>query len=535
MKKLILFILLVFSASMYVVGADGIVYVKPGGSGDGSSWENALGDIQAGISAANALDPKGEVWVQAGTYTVTTTVAMSQGVNVYGGFTGTETSKDARVKGESGKPWDFVNETIVDGGGAVRPMEVRGNFEVETILDGFTMTNGNGKSAGNLDGSGGGLVLRPGFTVQNCIIKNNTSNASGNFGGGGITATGGTLINSYIYGNSQITGNNGGGGIHVNTAADMETIIDNCTFEGNSSTVRGGGLNVQGRGITKMNRLIIFNNSAEGKPGGAIYQNSPNNIGVNLLVYNNTGTNAIQLQGSLLNSTVVNNIGGVFVIGSGSIDIANNIIWGCETVDGAATGITGTNTSAIVEHNGTYTNIVEGNYLYVANNIKFASNNSNGDVEGAPAETVGSGPKFVKVSTFKGAAQADEEVLILDSVNWNLQGASPCVDAGKEIEAAKTDLIGQARPYGDGAYDLGVYEYVPGTGISNNEFIYSVYSKDRQIVISGFDHPVKVAVYSIAGQVVYNKTTAGSSIKIPVQEGIYIVRVDNAAQKVIVR
>lgn len=533
MKKTLLILLsLVFSFNVYL-SSQSVVYVASGGTGDGSAWTSALGDIQAGISVANTLDPKGEVWIKAGTYTVTAPVNMNQGVNLYGGFAGTETAKDGRQKKADGNPWDFTNETIIDGGGTNRVVESRGTFTTETILDGVTLTNGNGVST-STSGTGGGIIIRPGFKVQNCIIRNNTTSTGG---GGGVSMTGGALINSYIYKNTQTLNGNGGGGVHVNTLVDFESIIENCTFESNSSTIRGGGLNVQGAGFTKMIGIRVFNNNAEGKQGGAIYQNSVNNSMVNSLVYNNTGSNAIQLRGSIFNSTIVNNVGGVyFGEKTAEVEFSNNIIWGCITETGGttATSLTGTDNPKFTAHNNATYNPIANTTWVIANNIQFSSNNSNGDVENPAAGTVGSGPKFTKVSTFKGIASADEEILILDSVNWSLQLGSPCIDAGKTLAAVTTDILGLTRPQGT-AYEIGAYEKDPATGLSNNEFIYSVYSRDKQIVISGFEHPVKVAVYSVSGQTIYTKTISGSSIEIPVQKGIYIVRVDNSAQKVLVK
>lgn len=44
--------------------ANGIVYVKQGGTGNGSSWATATGDFQGAVNAAGAE----QVWVATGTY-----------------------------------------------------------------------------------------------------------------------------------------------------------------------------------------------------------------------------------------------------------------------------------------------------------------------------------------------------------------------------------------------------------------------------------------------------------------------------------
>ena len=535
MKRTI-FTFLVLTFAFINLSSQTVVYVASGASGDGTSWTSALGTIQGGIDAANALDPKGEVWVKAGTYTVSVTVFMREGVNVYGGFAGTENARTGRAMGSSDKPWDFVNQTIIDGGGAVRAIESRANFTVETILDGVTLTNGNGVST-STSGTGGGIIIRPGFKVQKCIIKNNTTNAGG---GGGVSMTGGSLAGSYIYKNTQTTNANGGGGIHVNTASGFETIIDNCTFEGNSSTIRGGALNVQGTGMTKMSGLVIFNNLADGKAGGAIYQNSANNSMINSLVFNNTGVSAIYLKGSILNSTIVNNAGGVYLAEtSAALEFSNNIIWGCATdASGTtATSLTGAaNANAVVHNNATYNPGPADKSWKTADNILFSSNNSNGDVENPAEGTVGSGPKFLKVTKFKGIAAADEEILQLDSADWRIKGFSPCVNVGKTLSNVTSDIRGVARPEGS-AYDMGAYEYVETdepTGLARNSFVYSVYTKENQIIISGFEKAVRVSIYNLSGQTVFNANVNNTHVSVPVYKGIYLVKVDNSAKKVLV-
>ena len=352
--------------------------------------------------------------------------------------------------------------------------------------------------------------------------------------------TGGTVKNSWIYKNTQTTNANGGGGIYINTASGNETIIENCTIEGNSSTIRGGGINVQGAGFTKMSGLKIFNNLAEGKAGGAIYQNSATNSLINSLVYNNTGSSAIYLKGTMLNSTIVNNAGGVYLAdGSATIEISNNIIWGCATdaSGSTATALSGVaNPNATVHNNATYNPIPTDKSWKTNDNILFSSNNSNGEVENPAEGTVGSGPKFMKVTKFKGIPLADEEILQLDSADWKIKGISPCINVGKTLSNVTSDIRGIARPQ-DTAYDMGAYEYVETdepTGLTRNEFIYPVYSKDNQIVISGFEKPVKVSIYNVSGQSVYKSAISSSNVSISVNQGIYIVRVNDAATKVLV-
>ena len=66
------------------------IYVKVGGTGDGSSWATAYGDLQIALDDA---DPNDDIWVAEGKYTPGTerweTFMMKEGVGLYGSFPAT--------------------------------------------------------------------------------------------------------------------------------------------------------------------------------------------------------------------------------------------------------------------------------------------------------------------------------------------------------------------------------------------------------------------------------------------------------------
>ena len=72
--------------------AQPIRYVRQGGTGDGSSWINASGDLQSQINASGVQ----QVWVAGGRYTTNNpsfnngSFSLRNGVAVYGGFAGGE-------------------------------------------------------------------------------------------------------------------------------------------------------------------------------------------------------------------------------------------------------------------------------------------------------------------------------------------------------------------------------------------------------------------------------------------------------------
>lgn len=94
----------------------------PGGEkGTGDSWADPFLTIQEGVNVAD------EVWVAAGTYNES--VTMIDGVHVYGGFAGDETSRDQR-------DWK-ANVTTVAGAGA--PAFTFTGLE-DALVSGFTIT-----------------------------------------------------------------------------------------------------------------------------------------------------------------------------------------------------------------------------------------------------------------------------------------------------------------------------------------------------------------------------------------------------------
>src|SRR5262245_43265350 len=75
-----------------------IVYVKPGGMGNGSSWASAA-NLQPALTTAVAGT---EIWAAKGTYEPTAgmdqyvSFTLKSGVAIYGGFAGNETQRTQR-------------------------------------------------------------------------------------------------------------------------------------------------------------------------------------------------------------------------------------------------------------------------------------------------------------------------------------------------------------------------------------------------------------------------------------------------------
>lgn len=304
--------------------ASRIRYVKVGGTGDGSSWGNASGDLQKMIDELAAVDAPGEVWVAKGEYRPTTQIIegvqyaasfrMRDGIDVYGGFAGGEISKADRKKGSM--PWIYTNETILLGadyenGTATwannqwnvtsssrhvvwfAPMTGEEDFKSVTVLDGVTIKGGAANGGEGLadfaTDKGGGVYMGLNAILQNCIVTENTAKGDG----GGVYAN--------------------GDGADASSANAKGGRVVGCLVYNNSSVEDGGGVFVENAGLVL--RSMITNNSAMNGAGVYLDKNTENHPEYLILstsvVSNNTatGNGAVYCNesGVLLQNTIVNN------------------------------------------------------------------------------------------------------------------------------------------------------------------------------------------------------------------------------------
>ena len=481
MKKLILSIGLLLGALSLNAG---VVYVAPNAVGDstGSSWDNAMENIQMAINKAKQ-DPTGttDVWVKAGTYNIPATIAIKDSVNLYGSFAGTETSIEDRAMVAGGQPWEFANPTIINGGDSISCLNAPIKEYVQPIvIDGFILEHGEA-----IANCGGAIRMRPNMTLTRSILRNNHNAKAG---GGAALVDAGYITYCLFENNSQETNTNGGGAIHVNTIENKETHIEHCVFRGNTSTIRGGAINYQGKGKNYIDACTFYNNTARDAKGvlvagGALHDNGGNGFGyvTNCLIYNNTGQTSAKVQpGKFNNNTIVYNVGNVYVNKAvGAVEVCNNIVWACFTDETEATptslgGVAGSNVLAL--NNYTYNPIPtdKGWKLSVdaevANsNVQFASNKTNGDFEVAegaekPEGKCLVGPHFVKVPSFVGAipadmAEEDKAVFLaeLEAADFHIKRQSALLNAGTDSAFVEVDHDGNNRPQGLRA-DVGAYE-----------------------------------------------------------------------------
>ena len=338
------------------VAAGRIRYVRQGGTGDGTSWTNASGDIQRMIDELADNNPgglPGEVWIAAGEYEPQTQLIsnasysasfrMRDGISVYGGFVGRETSKTARTmktkpEGEEVMPWEFEHTTVLKAAYYDRknltlngnkwtltsdsrhvvwfaPMQDEDPFTQVTTLDGVTIMGGYAQGGTGLDDfytdRGAGVYMDgENAYLTNCTVTEN--NATGN--GGGVYLRNGRVQSSLIYNNNS---DQNGGGVYV----DDQGLVHRSMLANNSAR-NGAGVYLDNSDEAQLlpdylmlSTCVVSNNTASGN--GAVYCNQGGVLLQNTIVNNKcvtatdlTDPNASQTGGVYINyyALVINSV-----------------------------------------------------------------------------------------------------------------------------------------------------------------------------------------------------------------------------------
>jgi predicted outer membrane repeat protein len=250
------------------------------GQQNGNTWADAFPDLQQALSASNYGD---EIWVAQGTYFPTTTTdrsisfVLKNGVKIYGGFQGSETSQVQR---------DFESNQTILSGNIGLPNGSDNSYHVvygegldsTTILDGFVVTKG--VSVGVADG--GGLLIEPSTSVYNTcpIIQNCRFEANYATVGGGVAIYRWSASQNYanpIIRNCQFVSNRatlfGGGMAKIGPAiVDQPFVLENCTFSRNSSKTDGGGIFFSRTENTTILKHCVFEQDTSSfSLGGGVY------------------------------------------------------------------------------------------------------------------------------------------------------------------------------------------------------------------------------------------------------------------------
>jgi len=427
------------------------------GANNGDSWTDAYTSLQSALGDINCT----EIWVAEGVYypgaagNRTATFTLKNGVAVYGGFAGTESSRDDR-------DWT-TNKTILSGDIDKNDTDTDGNYIAETwtdikgynayhvvtgsgtdntaVLDGFVITAGQANGSGN-DAWGGGMYSSSGSpTLTNVTFSGN----SAKYGGGMYNDFSSPTLTNVTF--SENLAVDSGGGMY-NESDSSPTLMD-VTFSSNSASYGGGMENDDSSKLTLTNVTFSGNSASY---GGGMYNDSSNPTLTNVAFSGNSATyDGGGMFNENSNPTLTNvtfsgnsadNSGGGMDNYVSSPTLTNVIMWG----DSASTNgpeIYNDDSSAPVV---TYSDIQGCGGSGSWNSACGADSGYNIDAE--PLFVYAKGPDNT-------AGTADD--------NLRLGFGSPAIETGTNTGCPVTDLDSLPRPAdgdgnGMGTCDMGAYE-----------------------------------------------------------------------------
>lgn len=439
-----LYILLtLLCASVSAMAQSKIYYVSPTakGTGDGSSWQSTM-TLADALNAAQAGD---QIWVQgfeqitdAGQlYTAPTDgFSVKSGVQLYGGFAGTEKSINDRET--LGKPYQMKYRSVLSG-------DINRNDNSDNTNLIFPA---NGTRSDNAT-----HVLSVNMAPTSTSGNNNTYP---------------TIINGFTIAGGQADGTNEkGGGIYIsgdNSNDGGNFRIERC-FLFNNYAKQGGAVYVDAavknvnNGESLINQCVVYNNaagerSAVENQGGGIYLAGAATV-VNTSVFNNVnGGLRISSKSKVVNSTIARNTGaGVDMTETPSgtnTNVYNSIIWG--------------NTFLSVENQPGFKNSA---FHEVTVTDADAGTDNNGNVYVAKENRdAAAGPMFDAPSVKTNYDRDfDWRQNAYPLWSWNVLEGSVMIDKGDNGSYNSTaygneDMAGNTRvSVSDGAIDIGAYEY----------------------------------------------------------------------------
>lgn len=577
MKKLYFKTLGVLCLSLFAfnINAQTTYYVKTDGVGaalTATSWAAASSDLQSVINAAQSGD---KIFVAKGTYTPNSLVntadaitskdyafVLKNGVNIYGGFAGTEANETQRVAG---------NETILSGDLSGNDVDETGantntymtvnktdnvyhvvlaiSLTSTTIFDGFTVTKGDASASTastitvnskNIDRRlGGGIYMlesSASLKISNVKVTINRANGDGDTSGGcgsgmyinnssptiekceitksfNMNAAPKTAGSNYGSGMSLVVSSHAtitntvfsenfgsyGGAVAINGSNPTFT---NCTFKGNRGGGRGGAIDIRGAFPT-FTSCLFSENTATGSGGGAVYNYTGRTSFLNCIFYKNS---AATTNGAAYGSQN-NNYGAIF-INNTFYENRNNYA-GAATNFSAGIYVSAVGTSASYPDKKTY--------LY--NNIFFSNTTANAtttlDIYAADAALLGAvNNNIVQQTPYITANQGNltnVNPLFINVTPGHIaflapQLTSPAKDAGSNADNTTTvDFNGRARK--NGTIDIGAVEYHDVLPVSFTSFT-------AKATLRGTQLNWKVASESNNKQYILSRSTDGKDYQL---------------------
>jgi hypothetical protein len=216
-----------------------IIYVHDSATGadNGTTWADAFTSLQSALAVAAVGD---QIWVASGTYWPTATTSrtatfqLKNGVEVYGGFKGTEAAL-------SDRNWN-ANLCFLSGDIGTAGVDTDNSYHVVTgsytnssaVLDGFRVADG--RADVYPDHNGAGMYNESGSpTIRNVVFRDCYAS---HYGGGMYNTASSPILHfvDFLYNYSDTDG----GGMYNYRASNP--VLRQVIFDNNSAYGNGGGM-----------------------------------------------------------------------------------------------------------------------------------------------------------------------------------------------------------------------------------------------------------------------------------------------------
>ena len=492
---------------IYDCPTSNILYVKSNATGldNGSSWADARTNLQKAIENPCGIT---EIWVASGTYLPSKSAfglvpanpreklfLLPNGMKLYGGFVGTETTLAQRIFLASGSSsilsGDLAQDDVITGGNITNNDENAYHIVLtmsannpNTTIDGFTISGGNANGNQFFTYTGNAVYQSDGaihntlslVKIKNCVLKDNRATNGGaifNTSSAPIisdcsftnnVATKGGAIYNHIgtptITNCQFTNNVGTKGGVIYSTNNSNFSAENCIFTANLATDQGGVFhNIMSSPLLQK---CIFENNTSSSNGGAIYNYNYSSPTISKCIFHNntaaaeggaiysynyvtpTITNSVFSNNNALNGGAIYN----------SFSALSNLM-NCTFYNNSATQQAKDLHDSGYGYSSTFTNCI----VWGSNNSIYI-NSSPQDITYSVVQGgfVGNGntannPLFMNGSNPKGA---DNQWFTADD-GLQLGACSPAYNTGTSVGAPTVDILDVSRPQFS-AIDMGAYE-----------------------------------------------------------------------------